>query len=199
MSELLHAVERCHPNKRHQFNIFMDESQNFASFENFSALITQTPKFGVATTIAHHDRLGQLGDNKEILGATSAIANKVFFQVTVKDAHEFAPEFAEEPPTEMRDEDVYAISQSPFYDLLQGHLNHEVCVLVDRHIRPIKERLEDIYGNREAERLIRTEYLDEANLSGIDERIGATGSSRDLLVQRGALGRAGREVSKAKS
>jgi hypothetical protein len=80
ISELLHAVQRRPSDKRHQFCIFIDEFQNFASFEDFSTLITQAPKFGVATTIAHHDRLGQLGDNKEIIGATAAIANKVLFQ-----------------------------------------------------------------------------------------------------------------------
>jgi hypothetical protein len=49
--------------------------------------------------------------------------------LTGKDAHEFAPEFRNDPPTEMRDEDVYVISQYPFYDLLHGHNNPEVRAL----------------------------------------------------------------------
>lgn len=59
ISELLHAIERRPENKRHQFCIFVDEFQTFASYQDFSVLITQAPKHGIATTLAHHERYGQ--------------------------------------------------------------------------------------------------------------------------------------------
>lgn len=48
--------------------------------EDFATLITQAPKWGIATTIAHHERFGQLQEDPRILGATSAIVNKVLFR-----------------------------------------------------------------------------------------------------------------------
>lgn len=36
-----------------------------------------------------------------ILGATAAIVNKVVFQLTGQDAHEFASEFREDPPMDL--------------------------------------------------------------------------------------------------
>jgi hypothetical protein len=95
ISELLHAIRKRPEDKRTQFCIFVDEFQNFASSEDFKTLITEARKFGVATTIAHQERFGQFSEDKKIQGATAAAANKVFFQTTVKDAQELAPEFAE--------------------------------------------------------------------------------------------------------
>lgn len=197
LSELKHAIERRPPDKKAQFSIFIDEFQNFVSFEDMATLITQAPKFGISTTIAHHERFGQLEDDKKIIGATSTIANKFIFQITGKDAHDFAPEFREDPP-EVRDGDIYTISQSPFYDLLQGHSNPYIREHVDSLLRPIKERAEDIYGDTETERLIRTGYLDEANLYRIDERI-ESAMTGDRWLQRGVLGSAAGQISKAKS
>lgn len=54
---------------RQQFNIFIDEFQNFASYQDVPTLITQVPKYGIATTLAHHERYGQLAGNPEIMGA----------------------------------------------------------------------------------------------------------------------------------
>lgn len=70
ISELLHAVEQRPADKREHF-------QTFAAYQDFSTLITQAPKYGVATTLAHHERYGQLGRSPDILGATAAIANKL--------------------------------------------------------------------------------------------------------------------------
>lgn len=72
--------------------------------EDFATLITQAPKWGIATTIAHHERFGQLQEDPRILGATSAIVNKVLFQVTTRDASELAAEFADKPPFETKRE-----------------------------------------------------------------------------------------------
>jgi hypothetical protein len=178
--------------------LYIDEFQNFVGFEDMATLITQAPKFGISTTLAHHERFGQLGDDKGIIGATSTIANKVLFQITGKDAHDFAPEFREDPP-QAQDGDVYVISQYPFYDLLQGHNNPALRVLIDKYLRPIKERAEDLFGDMETQRLLRTEYLDEANLYRVDERIATAGRGRDEIAQRGALGRTKTAISQAQS
>jgi hypothetical protein len=160
ISELKHAIERRPPDKRHQFCIFIDEFQNFASFEDFSTLITQAPKFVVATTIAHHDRFGQLGDNKEIIGATSAIANKILFQITGKDAADFAPELAEDPPTEIKLEPQYVISQEPIRDLIQGHTDPQILEFVNKFLRSLLETREDLKGDMERARIKRMIDLD---------------------------------------
>jgi type IV secretory pathway TraG/TraD family ATPase VirD4 len=122
VSELLHAIEHRPVEERDkQFCIFIDEFQNFASYQDFPVLITQAPKYGVATTLAHHERYGQLAGQFEIMGATAAIANKVLFQITARDAQELAPEFSEEPTTETRYEEGYIISREPVWDLLRWH------------------------------------------------------------------------------
>jgi hypothetical protein len=123
LSELLHAVRERPADKRGQFCIFIDEMQNFASSEDLATLITEARKFGIATTLAHQERYGQLGDNKKMLGATLAAANKIFFQLTVKDAQELASEFAEKvEATETRREEELNISEFPAQDLYRkGH------------------------------------------------------------------------------
>jgi hypothetical protein len=127
ISELLHAARTRPEGKRHQFCIFVDEFQNFAT-EDFSTLINEARKFGIATTIAHQERYGQFEENRKVLGATSAAANKLFFQMTVKDAQELAPEFAKRPEeTEKRREAELVISPRPVEDIWErGHPNKEI-------------------------------------------------------------------------
>src|SRR5512147_566912 len=84
ISELLYAIQ--HRTTRDQFCIYIDEFQNFAGFQDFPILITQAPKFGIATTLAHHKLYGQLAGNLQIVEATAAIANKVLFQITARDS-----------------------------------------------------------------------------------------------------------------
>jgi hypothetical protein len=142
LSELLHAVRERPADKRDQFCIFIDEMQNFASSEDLATLITEARKFGIATTLAHQERYGQLGDNKKMLGATLAAANKIFFQLTVKDAQELAPEFADQvQATEKRREAVLVFSPHVVEDMWEkGHptqkfsddlLRHKCFFLVD--------------------------------------------------------------------
>jgi hypothetical protein len=97
ISNLVHAVllrESVPQEERRHFCIFVDEFQNFASSDDFAILFTQARKYAIATTIAHQERYGQFADNKRISGATDAAVNKIFFQVSVRDAEEQAPEFA---------------------------------------------------------------------------------------------------------
>jgi hypothetical protein len=95
LSELTHAAMTR--TSRRQFCIYVDEVQNFATSEDFATLFSQARKFAIATTIAHVERHGQFADNKKMQGATAASANKIFFQTTVRDAEELAPEFAQSP------------------------------------------------------------------------------------------------------
>jgi hypothetical protein len=60
--------------------------------EDKSSIIHEFHHYWIATTIAHKERCGQFGDNNNLLGATSAEVNKVFFQLAVKDAQELALE-----------------------------------------------------------------------------------------------------------
>src|SRR3954465_10152661 len=87
--------------RQYLFGLYADEFQHFAS-DMFADFILETRKHGCAVTLAHQERIGQFGENEKILAATAACANKVFFQTTVKDAQEFAPEFAAAPVTETK-------------------------------------------------------------------------------------------------
>jgi hypothetical protein len=166
ISELLQAVQ--HRINRHQFCIYIDEFQNFAGFEDFATLITQAPKFGIATTLAHHERYGQFADSPKVAGATAAIANKVLFQITPRDAFDFAPEFAKPPPTEIRREPELIISQEPVAELLRGHRNPEIRAFVSRYLRPLHEEKEDIRDDMEFQRLILQDMREETALHRLD-------------------------------
>jgi hypothetical protein len=173
VSNLVHAVrhrEQLPEAERHQFCIFVDEFQNFASSDDFAVLFTEARKYGIATTIAHQERFGQFADNKAILGATDAAGNKLFFRPAVKDADEQAPEFAKASPTETRLERQLVISQASFEDLLKGHTNPQIREFVRTYLRPLQEKLEDAKENIEGQRLQRIAWLDEVALSRVDER-----------------------------
>jgi hypothetical protein len=131
VSNLVHAVrEREHlpEAERHQFCIFVDEFQNFASSDDFAVLFTEARKYGIATTIAHQERYGQFADNKRIAGATDAAVIKIFFMPTPNDATEQAVEFAARAtPTELHREAELVISPHPVEDLWErGHSNEKV-------------------------------------------------------------------------
>ena len=123
LSELVHAVRNRPEDKRSQFCVFIDEFHNFASTDHMAIMTTEGRKFGVAATYLHVERFGQLAHNQKLMGATQAIVNKGMFQATVKDSDEFAPEFAKDSITEIRERQRLVISQEPFQDLLCGHTN----------------------------------------------------------------------------
>jgi hypothetical protein len=163
ISELLQAIQK-RVNRR-QFCIFVDEFQNFASYDDFSILVTQAPKFGIATTIAHHERVGQLAEDPAIIGATSAIANKVLFQITARDAIDFAPEFAEKPPTEIKHEPELIVAQEPVIELLKrGHRNERIQESVTSLLRPWADNIKRLKEKIDSERIGRTALVDEATL-----------------------------------
>ena len=176
LNELLHAVrgrESLPPSKRHQFCIFVDEVQHFASSEDFATLFNEARKFGIATTIAHQERYGQFADNKPMLGATDAAANKIAFQLSGDDAEKLAREFAKEPPLEERYEPEIVISQKPFQALLKGHGNPEIRNFVDRYLIPLGELEEDALSAMEGHRIARLDDIDEAALSRLEEHSAA--------------------------
>jgi hypothetical protein len=89
INELLTAVRKrieLPESKRHQFCIFVDEFQHFASSEDFNTLFMEARKWGIASLISHIERFGQFADNKKIAGATAASVNKVVFQLTPADS-----------------------------------------------------------------------------------------------------------------
>jgi hypothetical protein len=200
ISELLHAVRSRPEGKRHQFCIFVDEFQHFVNYEDFGILITEARKYGIATTISHQERYGQLGDNKQIIGATDATVNKVFFCLSVRDAKEQAPEFAREPTTtETRLEPELVISQEPYWDMLRrGHANPRLHEIFTEYFRPLYYNLDRLKEEIENERLVRMDLLDEtgmyqseASLSQVDERREGRAASmargRDITVSNKAL------------
>jgi hypothetical protein len=205
ISELLHAVrirEAIPERERHQFCIFVDEFQHFVNYEDFGTLITEARKYGIATTISHQERFGQLGDNKQIIGATDATVNKFFFRLSVRDAKEQAPEFAKTPPPpEKRWDAELVLSQYPVDDLVQkGHTNPKIQAVVNWYFRRFQEEMTDIKNQMEAERLIRMEVLDDSALYRLDERIeNLRGYERDYVVMERLLRSAERAVSLAGS
>jgi hypothetical protein len=139
ISELLHAIRNRQEGKREQFCIFVDEFQNFAQSEDFTTLITEARKFGIATTICHVERFGQFAKNQKLLGATLAAVNKVFFQLTVKDAQELASEFAQKPEeTQAWREAALVISPRAVEDIWErGHPNQMIMDMRHRYFRVV--------------------------------------------------------------
>ena len=61
LSELFHALyQRPTDERQNTFCIYIDEFQQFAT-DQFADFILEGRKFGVATTIAHQERIGQFG------------------------------------------------------------------------------------------------------------------------------------------
>jgi hypothetical protein len=144
LSELVHAVRARREGARDQFCIFVDEFHNFASSDHMATLVTEGRKFGVASTLMHVERFGQLVNNQRLMGATAAIVNKVFFQTTVKDAEEFAPEIASNPPTEKKYDQQFIISQNPVADLMRGHSHPTIRSFTEKYLKPIHRKIDDI-------------------------------------------------------
>lgn len=67
VSEFLQAVRGRPEGKRAQFCVFVDEFQNVAT-EDFSTIINEARKFGIATTIAHQDATDNLRTIEKYLG-----------------------------------------------------------------------------------------------------------------------------------
>lgn len=143
-------------------------------------MITRAPKLGIATTLAHHERYGQLLDDPQIMGATAAIPNKVLFQVTPKDAQELAGEFADKPPVIIKREPELVLSHEPVADLLRReHKNANIEKFVVDLLMPWNENIKRLKDAIEGKRAIRTARLDEAatyrddaNFYDMEARIG---------------------------
>lgn len=179
ISELLHVTRNRQllpESDRGQFCVFVDEFQNFATSRDFGVLITEGRKFGIATTIAHQERFGQLSEDKKIQGATAVVGNKIIFQATVNDARELAPEFFKEPPFEMRKERELVISQSPVAALLAGHTNPEIRQFVDLYLRRLDEKRADAREDIERLRIIRDSLRDDIATDRLNAQLARSGS-----------------------
>src|SRR6266568_2634628 len=147
-------------NKRRQFNLYADEFQRFAT-EDFATLLTESRKFGIATTIAHQARY-QPGMTDGIRATSLSAANLVVFKVSSKDAAELAGEFditpAPERVEEIEKEEL--IGQRPVrtykHDVV-GHLLHQssederIADFVKKYLQELHlASLEKIERRREA-------------------------------------------------
>jgi len=192
VSELLHAVRNRPEGYRWQFNIFVDEFQNFASSDDFRALITEGRKFNVSITVCHQERFGQFADQQKLMGATLAAANKVVFQATVIDSKELAPEFAKAPTvTETRLEPELVITPDPFWDLMRrGHANPKIAEYVRKYWWPIQALLERKKDEMETIRLQRGTYQDQATLFRDQASLSQTDEREEARFGAMARGRA---------
>ena len=204
LSELFHALyRRPDEEKKYNFCLYVDEFQQFAT-DQFADFILEGRKFGVATTIAHQERGGQFGENRKILGATLACANKVIFQSTVTDARELAPEFAEKPTAlETRLVPEMVIWKDPMWDLLRrGHANSRIMDVFRKYPLRDFEGLSQTKARAESLQLQRSGhfddaliYRDHAALSGVDERrenrFASLARGRDINISNAALDQTG--------
>ncbi|HYQ60432.1 MAG TPA: type IV secretory system conjugative DNA transfer family protein, partial [Desulfatiglandales bacterium] len=176
INELMQAVQHradLPPEKRHQFSLFVDEFQTFAGYQDFAVLFTQARKLGIATTVAHQERYGQFGENKAILGATDAAGNKIFFQLTVRDATEQAQEFAKPPPMEKRREALVSLVNTPFDFLILGHYNEEIRRFARKYLLPLKYRQDDLEAMRALMEIEESVHLKLAEIHRLNAQIDA--------------------------
>ncbi len=171
--------------ERTPFAIYCDEFQNFAT-PDFAKFFAQTRKFKIMPVVAHQYRDFKPGD--PIKSATLAVPNKIHFNLTKDDAGEFAIEIAKKPPTGRRRERELVISQYPVEDLLQGHVNPEIRQFVNRYLRPMQERREDIKEEMEGGKLYRMGLQDEAATYQLEAQIErGKGRFPDYLAMERAL------------
>ncbi len=127
--------------ERKFFALYADEYWRFA-ISDFASLLAEVRKYNVATTIAHQ-WLGQL--DKDNQSAVKSTVNKVVFQVSPDDAHEFSKGFYHDPGQKeiIGYRPVQAISPHPLQSLLdRGDPNPLIRELVRTRLMPIKERAE---------------------------------------------------------
>lgn len=174
--------------ERHQFCIFVDEFQHFSASDDFATLINEARKFGIATTVAHQERFGQFADDRKLLGATDAAANKILFQLGGKDAQEQALEFALKPPTETRREEQYALSQNPVSDLLaRGHIDPDIRMFINKYLRYLDDKRDDIKADMEGVKFARMIELDTAAIYGAEAQGEGIAGPSHYAAQAGAV------------
>ena len=189
ISELLYEIferaERIGKDDMPYFAIYCDEFQEFAT-PDFAKLFTQTGKFRAMPVVAHQTR-EQFKPGDPNRGATAASPNKFLFAQSPIDAREMPLEFAKEPPPEIRLEEQLVISQNPVRDLLHGHVNPEIRKFVNKYLRYLEDKREDIKEDMEAEKFKRMIELDTAAFFGAEaQEEGVVGGSH-IASQIGAI------------
>src|SRR5512147_22282 len=191
ISELLYEVferaDRRGKDDYPYFGIYCDEFQEFAT-PDFARLFTQTGKFRVMPIVAHQTR-EQFKPGDPNRGATAARPNKMLFAQGPVDAREMPLEFAKEPPSEIRLEEQLSLSQNPVRDLLlRGHINPEIRRFVNKYLRYIEDKREDIKADTEGAKFAGMIELDTAAFYGAEaQEEGVIGGSH-ISSQIGAIG-----------
>lgn len=132
LSELTEAIFRRPTG--HNLGVYVDEFQHFAT-SDFAKLILESRKFKACLTLAHQERVGQFGENQEILSATMACGTKIIYQCTPRDAQELAPEFARVASDEaVRRGGELVLSAHPVEDIwTRGHIDPNVMTLRQKY------------------------------------------------------------------
>jgi len=118
--------------------------------QDIADFINEARKYGIASAFAHQERFGQLKDNLQVMGATLAAAIEIFFQLTVRDSQELAPEIAPsvEAVASGREAELI-ISPHAVEDLWErGHPDPQLLAIRNRYfwlVDLLKTRSEDNY------------------------------------------------------
>jgi hypothetical protein len=111
-----------------------------------------------------------------------ASPSKVLFTLSPYDARELALEFAKDPQNER-----YVVSQQPVRDLLDGHHNPQIARFVNKYLRYLVDKRDDIRADMEGTRIARMIDLDTAGFYGAEaQEEGVIGGSH-ISSQIGAI------------
>jgi hypothetical protein len=155
ISQLLTAALSRDDTPTHErkfFALYADEYWRFA-ISDFASLLAEVRKYNVATTIAHQ-WLAQLDRDNQ--SAVKSTVNKVVFQVSPDDAHEFSKGFYHDPSNSeiIGYKPIQIVAPFPLDELSRsGHTNPQMAELwpiLDRHLRAVRtgERRRELSVNR---------------------------------------------------
>jgi hypothetical protein len=127
--------------QRRLFALYVDEFQQYAT-DDMATLLFEARKFGIATTIAHQVREGQLTDKMK--GATLNAANIITLQISSMDA-EIAGIFDTTPQVEVtgREEILVPRKSVRTHLLISGHQSSKVMDFTTNYIVPLNRSIKE--------------------------------------------------------
>jgi len=136
--------------ERKLFALYVDEFQRYAT-DDMATLLAEARKFGIATTIAHQVRKGQLSEKLE--GATLNASNFVIFKIASIDA-DIASVFDTTPAIEVTGSEETRVPRKSVVThlMISGHESPKVMKFTREYIIPLN------YATKE--RVIHSEYED---------------------------------------
>jgi hypothetical protein len=145
IGQLLEAAlsrENIPEKQRRQFNLYVDEFQNFAT-SDMARLLSEARKYKIASHL-FHQFLGQLDEKNK--GAAMQAGSLVVFRVNAEDAKFLAPAFSLTPkPGDPIERPVRTYKQEIISHLLEkGHTSKEANDYVNELLRPMQETLEQL-------------------------------------------------------